>query len=362
MSLVSCKGLLHVPNPITNVDGIAGTTLDATGERCGQVLMISKTGNIRNVWIRTGTVTKGDDLKISLQGVNSSGLPDGTIKGTGNAGYVVATINDSDDNKWAGPFQLGVDVAVTQGETISLVVEWNSYTDGSLIIQLVSPILDKYNCYQVTDITATPGTWLKSSTSHQCIALEYDDGTYMVGNIGAIYLGGGTVNVNSTPDEYGNLFQMPFPCRVIGFWIYANLYYYDAVLTLYDASSKILANATIEADYRHGASPGYLEVFFDSDPAANVTLAKDTNYRMVVASTSSDSISFRDLSVPEAAAMEVMDLGTSCYMTYRTDGGTWTESTTRRVCMGLILDQLDNGVGSGGGLLTHPGMAGGCRG
>ena len=361
MSLVSCKGLLHVPNPITNVDGVVGTTLDATGERCGQVLMISKTGNIRNVWIHTGTVTKGGDLKISLQGVNSSGMPDGTIKGTGNAGYVVATINDSDDSKWVGPFQLGVDVAVTQGETISLVVEWSSYTDGSLIIQLVSPILRKYNCYQVTDLTATPGTWRKSSTSHQCIALEYDDGTYMVGNIGAIYSSRGTVNVNTTPDEYGNLFQMPFPCRAIGFWIYADPDY-DAVLTLYDASSNILANATIEADYRYGTSESYFEVFFDSDPAANVTLAKDTDYRMVVASTSSNNTSFKDLSVPEAAAMEVMDLGTSCYMTYRTDGGTWTESTTRRVCMGLILDQVDNGVGSGGGLLTHPGMAGGCRG
>ena len=361
MSLVSCKGLLHVPNPITNVDGIVGTTLDATGERCGQVLMISKTGNIRNVWIRTGSVTNGDDLKISLQGVNSSGLPDGTIKGTGNAGYVVATINDSDDNIWAGPFQLGVDVAVTQGETISLVVEWSSYTDGSLVIPLASPFLDKYNCYQVTDLTATPGTWRKATTSHQCIALEYDDGTYMVGNIGAIYSRRGTVNVNTTPDEYGNLFQMPFPCRAIGFWIYADPDY-DAVLTLYDASSNILANATIEADYRYATSESYFEVFFDSDPAANVTLAKDTDYRMVVASTSSKNISFKDLSVPEAAAMKVMDLGTSCYMTYRTDGGTWTESTTRRVCMGLILDQLDNGVGSGGGLLTHPGMAGGCRG
>ena len=57
---------------------------------------------------------------------------------------------------------------------------------------------------------------------------------------------------------------------------------------------------------RYGTSESYFEVFFDSDPAANVTLAKDTDYRMVVASTSSKNISFNDLSVPEAAAMEVM--------------------------------------------------------
>lgn len=348
MSLVSTNGIRLIPDlSCSPFSWFTGLLMDATGERLGTVLEISKSGNIRNVWFRTANVVEEDTLKVSLQGV-SSGVPDGTILGTGNNGYVAATLLDTSDNTWLGPFQLGVDVAVTRGQMISVVFEWNSYSDGNL--NLAGSVLygGFYNCYAVTDITASPGTWAKGSTvgAGICVALEYDDGTYAFPCFG---YGGGilTINSGSAPDEAGNYFSSPFPFRAVGFYIYGD-FDYDVTLSLLDSSNNVLANKVLDSSVRQGAGNGLSLIFFDSDPAASVNIAKDTGYR-VIASPGANSVSFRYFDIPEADAMDGVDLGSDCVYTQRNDGGVWSDTGTRRMIIGLIADQVDNGVGSGGG-------------
>jgi hypothetical protein len=343
MSLVAIKGLHCFPDPTLQPGVLSSDTMDATGERLGVVIPIFKAGNIRNVYFRTATVTEEDVLKISLQGVNSSGVPNGTILGAGNAGYTTATFTDANDNTWLGPYQLGVDVAVTQGQFISIVLEWNSYADGNLNIAKVQPPVANtllYNMYGVTDITASPGTWAKLTTGYiYCVALEYDDGTYAMPNMGAGAQATLTLNTGTTPDEAGNYVSYPFPFQAVGIWVVGD-FDYDVTLSLQASDGTVLANCTLEADYRASTGAGVHFVFFDSDPASAVTIAKNTNYRVVVSPTGADSTSLRYFIVPEAAAMDAFDLGTNCVYTARTDAGAWAQTDTQRVLVGLIGNQL----------------------
>jgi len=358
MTMTDLGALIRIPDPVPLSKDSTSTTLDDAKLMLGNILLVRKTGNIRNIWLHTGTVTTAATLKLSLQTVTNTGYPSGTIMGAGNAGYTTQSLANSDDNVWLGPAQLGVDVAVTQGEHIAVVVEWNSAV-GQLAISatyLTIPLFDEYT-------VVNTGTWgSKTESKVFNIILEYDDGTYAPGMVGAF---GGTLSIGSTsnPDEIGNSFKLPMPVRAVGFWLYHyQRYAFD--LSLLDADDNVLANLVADnwvrvAEY----GEGYIEYMFDSDPAAYVDLDADTYYRMVITHTTSSSSTAYFVTVPEAAAMGILGLGENCIWTQRTDAGSWTETATKRYTMGLILSGIDiEAGGSGGGMLIHPGMSGGCRG
>jgi hypothetical protein len=62
------------------------------------------------------------------------------------------------------------------------------------------------------------------------------------------------------------------------------------------------------------------------------------------------------------AIMNALPGGQDLYWGERTDGGSWTTTTTKRPNMGLWLDQFDDGVGGASGVKVHSGMDGGFRG
>lgn len=363
MTMINCFHMY--PNPFCIPTTAGNSSMDATGERIGQVFQIMKAGNISKVVFYLGTTGTGDTLRVSLQSVNmTTGLPSGTILGATNNGYADVVINAADDGVWKTA-TLGESVAVTQGQWIALVFSWTSYVAGSINIyyNYSSLITFNYNTYYITDITATPGTWSKALTN-ACTAacFEYDDASYYFNFIPACLpgIGGHTISSSTTPDEVGNYFQVPAKMRACGLWVFGD-FDYDTPLSLLDASNNVLANCSMDPDCRHNNSYNFHYVFFDSDPAAQVTLNKDTWYRMIITPGAS-SVYARYADVPSAAAMGGLEGGTLMYATTRTDGGAWSDSTTRRYSMGLLIDQMDDGAGSGGGLITHPGMAGGCHG
>lgn len=403
---VDRNGLFFVPDAASTTGTASYTILDAAGERTASIFQVKKAGNIESVYLRTNTVTTGKNLKISLRGVNAAGVPDNTILGAGNAGYATAVVADANDDVWLGPFALGAVVPVTQGQFISIVIEWSDNGDpGNLRINTQVPPLSIYNSYNVSDIDAsqtsgtltigktyriytyvagddfmnvgaasnatnvefiatgdTPTTWTNSSVLRSWaktgygyavnVALAYNDDTFGVGNYGGAYGASQTVATGSTPDEIGNYVKFSFPFRAVGIWVYGT-FTYDVTLSLLAADDTVLANCTLEADYRLATTAGMHLVYFDSDPAASVSIAKDIYYRVIITPTSASNDIPIVMNVPTAAAMNVLDLGTDCVYTAATDRDSvddWAQTTTKRVAIGLIADQLDDGasVGSGG--------------
>jgi hypothetical protein len=329
--------------------------IDAAAEKAAFITYAPKTGTISKVGFRTGTVSAGDTLKISLQSVDASGNPDGTILASGDA-YQTQAVADADDNKWFLA-TLVSGASVTKGDPISIVIEFNSYVAGNLNISAgargigVSQI---YNIY--ADLYTT--TWTKNAYLINA-ALEYSDGSYASGFTHPMSaLSSYSYNSGSTPDEYGDYFQIPFPCRAAGIVAYVTLNQ-SSTFTLYDSDgTTVLASKQLLSAQRYGASYGLFWAFFDTP----VNLLKDTWYRMTVVPNGTTNISLCYFSVDLAAQMDSYALGQKCYRTSRTDSGAWTQDTLTRVEVALIVDAFDDGAGAGGGLLTHPGMSGGCRG
>jgi len=330
--------------------------IDAAAEKAAFITYVPKTGTISKVGFRTGVVTTGDTLKVSLQGVNASGDPDGTILASGSA-YQTQVVADTDDNTWF-LVTLVAGASVTKNDPIAIVIEFNSWVAGNLNIAAGAMGLatyQLYNCY--TDLYTT--AWAKSGNLIN-VALEYSDGSYAPGFTHPMSaLSFYSYNSGSTPDEYGNYFQIPFPCRAAGIAAFVDLEQ-SSTFTLYDSDgTTVLASKQLLPAQRVATAPGLFWAYF----SASVNLLKDTWYRMTVVPNGTTSIGLNYFAVNLAAQMDSYALGQKCYQTSRTDSGAWTENTLRRVEVALIVDAFDDAAGAGGGgLLTHPGMDGGCRG
>lgn len=348
MSLVSAKGLFLVPSPYMHGYGGSYLTMDATGERLGNVLQIWKAGNIRKVHFRTGSsVTTADTIKATIQTVDTSGLPSGSLidaEATGTVSVTTAATWYAVDFG-AAP----VAVPVTQGQVVAVVLEWNSYVAGNMRIatNALPNAAINYNCYGVSDITASPGTWAKVNINMVCIALEYDDGTFANHlDYGNCFATATSVSSSTNPDEIGNYVKYPFPCRAVGIWVNGDLDY-ATTFSLLNSSDTTLANCSLsDPDYRYSNAAAWHFIPFDSDPAGTVNIAKDTYYR-IIATPGADAVTINVLDVQSAAAMDSLPLGSDCIYTTRVDAGAWTNTGTKRCSIGLVIDQLDNGVGGG---------------
>lgn len=393
MTLAALAGQVCIPNVLFQAIGTSGSeTLDAAYEQVATTLRIWKAGAIRNVYVYVGTVTEEDNLHISLQSVNDGLCPSGTILGATNNGYATATLTDSSDNSWLGPFQLGEDVTVAVGDIIAVVVGWSSYTDGNLTVtrngnvfvgsdyenitnnsaSLTSGALTTgatyyirtYNSdddftnvgassnaagvtFRATGTTPTHwahssalGLWSRAVVGQYCVALEYSDGTYGIGNFGAGVQTSTSMTNASSPDEVGNYVQFPVPFTATGFVI-RGVFGSDTSVVLYDSNDNVLANATITGNPSGTVSIHHIP--FDGDPSSSVSIAKDTYYRITVVAPAG-SISPAWLLLCEAAANGAFDLGTNCVYTGRTNAGAWTETLTRRSLIGLIASHVDDGV------------------
>jgi hypothetical protein len=324
--------------------------LDATAEKCAFIVRAPFTGTIHKVRFRTGTVTTGDTLKVSFQDVDlATGDPDGTpdqyrtivvADANDNASLVTGILSsDGTDN--------GTKRAVTRGDLLAVVIEFDSFVAGNLNIatrNTVNPPGSSGGHY--TDhFTAA---WAKNASSLPRLALEYSDGSYWpipytcpaVGGIAAE-----TFNSGSTPDERGLIFQVPFSCKASGIWALIDVDG-DVDVVLYDSDgTSVLESVSLDANVRIAGSSGVFHALWDTD----VTLVKDTSYRLAVKPTSVTNASMFVGEYTAAAVLDSLSGGSECHYTSRTDAGAWTEGTTMRPLMGLILSALDDGVSTGSG-------------
>lgn len=350
MALQTIKGGIFLPSPPPDVDGTAPSLvsmlLDAAGEKAAFIVLAPKTGTISKVIFRTGTVTTSGDADVRLETVSAAnGDPTGTLFGTDT--NVTVTLNASATFFTA---TLTAGAAVTKGDLFAVVIA--NTTGNYNIVRSNNDELD----FPYTDLFTT--VWTKDD-KQPVVAFEYSDASYepIHGVLGVFSPVTTTFNSSSSPDERGTFFQLPFPVRVTGAWVWLDLDF-DATIKLYDSDgSTVLLSRTLDPQEAFGAAPGLHFFSFSSTAVLNA----NTNYRITVVPTTTSSIAVYHFDVPTVASLDAMQLGQNWHLTTRTDAGAWTQTTTARPYMGIIADQFDAG-GAAGGLITHPGMAGGMRG
>ncbi len=355
MALVDIGGLLPFPRYEYWQGGAGGprtsdTTLDVDGEKWAFIFRCPKAGNISNIGIRFGggaSVDGATTLQVSLQDVD---LTNGDSDGTADEKQTIVAGDITNNN--TKNVTLDASRTVTLGQRLSVVVEYSNFvTNDTFKISTINfgakqgPTEHSYTNEFIT------GSWVHS---HRGANLEigYDDGTYpeIIGcfpttNTNATNL----VDFNNadTPDEIGLRFKLTFPARLAGCTIGMDLDEAADIVLYFAAGSTTLISA-LDKDVRRGNVEATNQIPFTT----KAILAKDTEYILALKPTTTTDIRLNKFDVRTAAVMDAWGGGQDFhYATAKnpTDSDDFTPTTTRRAMIGLLLDQLDNGVQVGGG-------------
>ena len=358
MALVALPGPLWQPRMVMCGLPAWSTSqlqLDAAGEEAAAIVQIPKSGTLTHVHWRTGTtVTSITNVDIRLEGVDADGKPDGTLKytsGSGNESSLAA------GTWYATAINGGTGVAVTKGDVVAIVV----VPTGTRL---------DVRCFEgdTYDIVKFPygSQWITSDWAKQqiipCMCLQFS-GSEIVQVDGLLPVDLATA-VSIAENAYrGARFQIPFPCKVDGAWAWMDQNAGSAYeVRLFDSDGvTVLASIVMDADHARDANSGKVVWRFTSE----VTLAKDTWYRIAVKATNATTSALSEMRIDDSAKLPAFPGGSNHYLTTAsadpTDETDWTQTTTTVPVIGVRVTALDDGSGGAGGggirLAGHGGLA-----
>lgn len=369
MTLVSMSGFspLYYPAPpmfpAASPSTATGLTIDATGEKAAFVGRVTKTGNIRKAhfWISSLTKAGGSAWTFSLQDVDLANGP--PMRPDGTQDQAAAVSNASAAVGWYTTPDLSADRAVTRGDRLACVLEYDgagrlgadTLTLGGIRVSGGSAA---HTGHQSGSVLFTASWAIQAG--FPAILLEYDDGTFGTLDNGwpvLNYTNVGAWNSGSTPDEYACKFTVPVPCKIDALWVLGIDPDNDFDLVLYEGTTAL---ETLPVDASTVQSATQIDGPCRVPLSSERTLAVSTTYYVAVKPGASN-VNAVYFAVSAAGHLAVFPGGTACTYATRVDAGAWSETTTRRFLAGVCLSAFDDGA-SAGGMIVHPGMAGGMRG
>jgi peptidoglycan hydrolase-like protein with peptidoglycan-binding domain len=321
--------------------------LDAAGEYQAQYLVVTETGNLAASEIKINTRSVLGDYTVTLEGVDSSGNPDGTLIHA-NA---TATVACSATGAWQVVTFPGL-VPVTQDQKIFAKVTNVTGTynlglmDGGTWI-MTSP-------YRVTNTSGSPA----HSSTTLLMALQYDGATPYRPIVGVFpyktLTAVATFTSATTPDEIAQRFIAEDTVRLREVGVLFD-HDNDCELVLYNAAGTALSTITVKGVERFSTDGGH-EVF--TFPGGGVWITQGLEYYFAIKAGASNTRVYY-ATVESSARLAATIQGADAYYAARTDAGAWTASTDRHLWVSFWYDAIDIPAG---GLMTHPGMAGGMKG
>lgn len=328
-------------------------TLDAAGEYVAFVFVAREAMTISHVGTRSGTIAGSPTLDIRIETVDAStGLPTGTLWAT-NTNIVTAAWTS---NLWRLE-ALTASASISYGQVFAVKLAFNSGTS-----------------FQVRSFTGMSGN---AFTGHPYQVLNTGTPTKAAAEVGGLALGSSTSSFYSLPSVFpyendedttfnntggarrGVKFTAPFTGRCIGL-------HYGGIATAVgdfnagiwdDAGNEVNSSITAhEGDI--GAANATRMILFDNP----VTISAGTAYRAAIEPSSATNCQLSALILPSADYRSAMPGGTNFFLTTYTSGGGWVDTATEKVAaLSLVFDQLDDGVGGGGGAPGHGNMTGGMQ-
>lgn len=331
----------------------ASSVIDATGEKfsfCGQVWFSERTGtkDIERVGFRFGTVTKagGSALTVSLQNLSTTGLgPDGTQDQTvavANADATFAT------NTWHRTGTLSANRTVSYGENLGVVFEFDGSgrlgADAVNISGLGSSFSLPHNIGALS-LLNTGGGW-SAATFLPNLVLEFTDGSFgtLIGAFPCSAIGTHSFGSGSTPDEYALKMSFPGPVSVDGVvGLIGAVGGGDFDVVLYEGTTARGSAASIDKD--HVFATRWANALFDNEEDLSAT----TDYYAAIKPTSATAVALHYFDVANADHLRCHGGGTGWCQASRTDAGAWSDTTTRRPFLSVMVSGIGDDVGGAGG-------------
>lgn len=362
--------LRHVDafHPLLN--GLAGAyqsitnyTMDASGKKIAVAFQAEEDATISGLGFRYGVRTgTPPTYRISLQSLDASGNPDGTVLGGGTPAS--ATFTPPASTAWNSTWQwitLSNTYAVTRGTYYAWVIDYSSGTiDGSnngSFTQEFRLGTNGFPYYQ----TYGGASWAKTTGGPAVFGYQSGSKNYGFPFLTATSTAMGT---GATPDEIGLKFQLPTTfCstfKVIGA---SGLFRLDGSSTvkmiLYDTDgTTVLQSMTFDTDHfadQFNNRPSQLW----SDESTLSTLTAGSWYRLVFQPQSASNHWYDfNLDFESDTSALAIPWGDYCNYTSRTDAGAWTDDASKRPLFGLQLQDVTAPSGGSAGMLYIPSLDG----
>ena len=350
---------LRVGLPIpfgTDAATFAAHTLNETTDQWEAIVYVPQGKIITQLGFRYSAQTgTPPTYKISVQGVTTAGIPDGTIKGGGSPAS--QTFTPPADTTWNNTWRW-ITLAnsyTSAGEPLAFVIAYDSGTVGAgnnsaINTTLVSapwrvPYINSNNNGSRTRSALLPLYGYRTSTE------VYG---YPVTNFSAA-----SYSSDSTPDEYALRFNIPTDfCdtyTVIGLRAYLRIPAAAKTvnINLYDTDgTTVLQQVAWDTDISTGAATTAMAEFYFPDNGLS-TLDAGSTYRIgFQPQDTSTSLGLYTISSTDNASLGYTPFGTAWYLDTRTNAGAWTDNSTvnlERPYMELILGDWNIPAASAGG-------------
>lgn len=347
MTLVSLPSPIYWPGNFGSTSGTPGitnglVTVSAAGHYGAYVFCAKEDMTISHVGFRAGTAVGSPTIEVRIETVDASGLPSGTLWATDTNG-TTGTITSSSNVLQA----LTASASVARGQVFCVKLAYASGTSQQILQwSNVNYNFQSSLPYIVTN-TGTPTKGLMN-TSFAAVSFGSSSTTfYQVpgASPGSSTTGGAFNNTNSA--RRGLRFTPPMSCRVCGLrWYNSNSSGDYNVAIFNDAGTELSSSSTaFDGDHNAASANGTIIAFFDNP----VTLTAGTTYRVAVEPSSATNAHVSAFVLPSADYRGGTAAGTTAhYTTYAS--GSWTDTATDTIpFMDILIDQIDDGAGTGGG-------------
>lgn len=373
MSLVALDGtplvIVGAParNGLMSVAGLNSILLDATGESLtmfGRIFTedggshtIDTTGS-SSFGFRTGTVSATWNAATVLKlGVGTMDTANGPPARATNVANVITFSASKSYTGGAAPASASwIDVAPDAG-TMTIA---NGDLVGFSIQMVTEGGTDSFNA--TVQATATGGsggfpaitTFLSAAYAAAAripnVVITFSDGKlgfFAGGYVASVGTTTQTWNNGSSPNEYGNFFQLPVPTKVYGIASYCAVLG-DVDFVLYsDPLGTPVAEKTVSFDLNViGATTGTPELIaLFSSP---YTTTASQPLAGIMKPTSGTNITSAYMSFNASAHQKAYQLGTNCYAINRASGAFAAQNSNKdRYTTGLLIGAWDDGSGGG---------------
>ncbi len=343
ISVLTGFALLPPVPPAGITDGT--TAVDATTDYVTFVGKVPVTGTINTVYHRVAGTTLIGTLSCQIQTLDASGDPGGTAYGScAQSDVVVAGTEDNTQITFGS-----LACSATAGDLVAIRIWASVVTSGSASVMSTGAAtgMTTLTLPYTTERTTGTGAGTKSAAGVGPVVEYSGPAYYDWGWVPSTTQGSESVDADGSLRRIGNRFILPCSVTAYGAWAYLDWDTNNTTIKLYDTDgTTVLATATMLAAAR-STTTARLGYFSFATPV-NLQANTASPYRLVVETdnTSATAATIGMANAIVAAHMDHLCLGTDCYYTSH-NGTSWTDTTTKRTWMGMLVSSFDDGTGMG---------------
>lgn len=336
----------------------ANTSFDNTGDKLAWIIQVVDALTITKLGFRYGArANTPPTFKISLQGVDASGLPDGTVLGGGSPAS--ATFTPPADASWDGTWQwvtLDNSYLTTRGQLLCIVIEHSSgafTATDSTFTHIFSGVTGNltFPYYAVKD---GAGAFAKTMAAADMV-YGYATASQAYGVPAQGYSVAATAATNGHKHALKFKIDSDFcdSYKVVGVRLAmaGQTAAKSFVVSLRQTDDTVLQNVTIDTDQIITSTVGRAREFY-FDESSLSTLSAGTFYRLCIeVDATAMAVGMHRLQFASSGDADAMPGGSTNFLFSSYDGSSWTDDATQRPVAELILADITEPSGGGGGII-----------